>query len=99
MKVMKTELFAKWFAKLDNQVAKAAISARITKIQETGSPGSYKRYGQVSEFRFDIGPGYRVYFTLKGDILVILLLGGDKRRQNEDFKRANELVKLVKRED
>lgn len=46
----------------------------------------------VSEMRVDYGPGYRLYFTRRGDALVILLCGGDKRTQERDITRAQELA-------
>jgi putative addiction module killer protein len=51
--------------------------------------------GGVSEMRIDYGPGYRVYFAGCGDVVVILLCGGDKRRQYRDIARALELAKEV----
>jgi putative addiction module killer protein len=44
------------------------------------------------EVRVDYGPGYRIYFTQRGPDVVILLCGGDKRRQQQDIKRARELA-------
>ena len=44
--------------------------------------------GGVSELRIDVGPGYRVYFGRIGDRIVLLLCGGDKRRQDDDIARA-----------
>jgi putative addiction module killer protein len=44
------------------------------------------------EMRIDYGPGYRIYFTQRGPEVVILLCGGDKRRQQQDIKRARELA-------
>ena len=49
--------------------------------------------GGVQELRVDYGPGYRVYFTRRGDVVVILLCGGDKRTQDADIKQARELAK------
>ena len=49
----------------------------------------------VSEMRIDYGPGYRVYFVRRGDIVVVLLCGGDKRSQDRDIARALELAKEV----
>jgi len=46
----------------------------------------------VSELRIDYGPGYRLYFALRGQELVILLCGGDKRTQNTDLARAERLA-------
>jgi len=47
----------------------------------------------VSELRIDYGPGYRVYFVPRGETLVILLAGGDKRTQNRDIRTALELAR------
>ena len=57
-----------------------------------GNPGDVKPIGSgVSEMRIDYGPGYRVYFVGRGDAVVVLLCGGDKRGQDRDIARALEL--------
>lgn len=57
-----------------------------------GNPGDVKPIGKgVSELRVDYGAGYRVYFMQRGDTLIVLLVGGDKRTQNCDIKTALEL--------
>jgi len=48
----------------------------------------------VSELRIHYGPGYRVYLKQRGDELIILLCGGDKKTQNNDIKLAKELLKI-----
>jgi putative addiction module killer protein len=53
----------------------------------------------VSELKIDYGPGYRVYFTQRGPVLVILLCGGDKRTQDADIKQAAKLAAALKLED
>jgi putative addiction module killer protein len=59
-----------------------------------GNPGDVKPVGEgVSELRIDYGPGYRVYFASRGETLVILLAGGDKRTQNRDIRTALELAR------
>jgi putative addiction module killer protein len=58
-----------------------------------GNPGDVKPLGQgVSELRIDYGPGYRVYFIQRGEALIILLAGGDKRTQERDIKTALDLA-------
>jgi putative addiction module killer protein len=79
--------FADWFEGLD---ARAALKVRtaIARI-ETGNFGDVKPVGEgVSERRIDFGPGYRVYFGQDGAKLVILLVGGTKKRQQKDIIQA-----------
>jgi putative addiction module killer protein len=49
----------------------------------------------VSEMRVDVGPGYRLYFTRRGHLLVVMLSGGDKSSQKRDIKRAQQIVKQL----
>jgi putative addiction module killer protein len=79
--------FADWFDGLDARAA-AKVRTAIARI-ETGNPGDVKPVGEgVSERRIDFGPGYRVYFGQDGQRLVILLLGGTKKRQQRDIAQA-----------
>jgi putative addiction module killer protein len=58
-----------------------------------GNPGDVKPVGQgVSELRIDYGPGYRVYFIQRGETLIVLLAGGDKRTRERDIKTALDLA-------
>lgn len=79
--------FGRWFYRLD-----ATAAARITRLLlklERGLQPDTKAVGEgVFEARIDFGPGYRVYFGLDGAKLVILLGGGDKRRQSEEIQKA-----------
>ncbi len=93
--VEQTEPFAKWHYALRDLRAKAAIIRRIIRA-ENGNLGDVKPVGcDVSEMRIDVGPGYRVYFTVRGGLVVILLAGGDKSTQQADIKRAIELAKEI----
>lgn len=56
-------------------------------------------HSTVSELKIDYGPGYRVYFTQRGPVVVILLCAGDKRTQDADIKRAGKLAATFKLED
>ena len=69
------------------------ITARIRRLS-LGNFGDVKPVGGgVSEMRVDYGPGYRVYFVQRGEMLVILLAGGDKSTQGRDIARARELAR------
>jgi putative addiction module killer protein len=93
IEVRQTSTFAKWLKSLGDEKAKARIAIRIRRLS-LGNPGDVKPVGKgVSEMRVDYGPGYRVYFVKKGDAIVILLTGGDKRSQKRDIEAAITLAK------
>jgi len=95
VEVRQTERYAKWFASLRDRQARARIDARIRRLS-LGNPGDAQPVGEgVSELRIDYGPGYRVYFARRGDKVVILLAGGDKRTQRRDIKLAIELARRL----
>ncbi len=82
------EPYTDWFRRLRDVVAKTAISKRLRRA-ETGNFGDCKPVGEgVSELRIDVGPGYRIYFGLRGTALVVLLCGGDKSSQGRDIVTA-----------
>lgn len=92
IEVQTSDDFDGWLATLRDRKAVAIISARILRVRH-GLLGDVKALGDsVSELRVDHGPGYRVYFTRKGNQLVILLCGGDKSTQAKDIKRAKEMA-------
>ncbi|MGH6967869.1 MAG: type II toxin-antitoxin system RelE/ParE family toxin [Stellaceae bacterium] len=95
VEVRQTEVFAEWFAELRDCEARARIAVRIRRLS-LGNPGDVRPVGSgVSEMRIDYGPGYRAYFVRRGDTIVVLLCGGDKRNQDRDIARALELVQEV----
>jgi putative addiction module killer protein len=78
---------------LRDQKARARIDVRIRRLS-LGNPGDVKPIGSgVSELRIDYGPGYRVYFSQRGPMLIILFAGGDKGTQDRDIKKALELAR------
>ena len=90
--VRQTEQFADWLDKLRDGVAVKAIKRRIARVQ-IGLFGDTKSVGDgVVELRVDHGPGYRVYFVRHGDVVVLLLCGGDKKSQQRDIMRAKALA-------
>ena len=85
------EVFTDWLSGLRDRQARARILVRLERL-ELGNFGDSKPVGSgVSELRIDWGPGYRVYFGRDGQTVVVLLCGGDKRKQDADIKKAVEL--------
>jgi putative addiction module killer protein len=94
IKIRKADSYQKWFDKLSDTKAKSRIRIRIKRL-EAGNPGDAKAIGNgLSEMRIDYGPGYRVYYQVTGDS-IILLWGGDKSTQDADIARAKYLVNLL----
>jgi len=82
--------FADWFKGLRDRQAQARIQTRIDRL-ERGLLGDVEFCGEgVWELRIDWGPGYRVYYARSGERIILLLLGGDKRKQDADIKQAKE---------
>lgn len=82
-----------WLASLKDTRARAKVTARIARL-EAGNFGDCKPVGDgVWELRIDWGPGYRVYYAVVGDEIVLLLCGGDKRKQAHDIRRAAGFLK------
>ena len=89
-----TEPFRKWFLKLRDQRAHACIRKRIELLRKEGYFGDYKLLGGgISELRIDYGPGYRVYYTERNGMIILLLAGGDKSTQERDIVKARKLAK------
>jgi putative addiction module killer protein len=79
--------FGDWFDDLDSQVA-ARVTIALTRIGQ-GNLSNAKGVGSgVHEYRLDFGPEYRIYFRMDGEVLVILLAGGTKKRQQRDIETA-----------
>src|SRR5665213_29475 len=79
--------FEDWFAGLNAQAA-AKVAVALARLEQ-GNLSNVKSVGEgVLEYRIDWGPGYRVYFGRDGDVLVILLTGGTKQRQQRDIEAA-----------
>ena len=82
-----TSPFSRWFEDLDPQAA-AIVTVAIGRLAD-GNTSNVKPVGEgVAELRIDRGPGYRIYFGLHGQMLVVLLCGGTKRRQQKDIGTA-----------
>jgi len=93
IEIRQTDEYSRWFEGLRDRQARARINVRIRRLS-LGNPGDVKPVGEgVSEFRINCGPGYRVYYVQRRQMLVILLAGGEKRTQDRDIKRALALAR------
>ena len=87
-----TEEFQRWLDDLSDRRAQVRIVARL-RMAEGGNLGDWASVGgEVSEMRVHFGRGYRLYFTRRGGVLVILLVGGDKSTQSRDIKHAQRIA-------
>lgn len=83
--------FDEWFDSLRDQRMQAAVDSRLARVR-AGNFGDVKSVGGgVFELRIDLGPGLRVYYGLRGQQVVVLLGGGEKRTQARDIRRAQQL--------
>jgi putative addiction module killer protein len=95
IEVRETPAFTEWLARLRDANAIARIDVRIRRLS-LGNPGDVRSVGGgVRELRIDYGPGYRVYFIERRNVVAILLCGGDKRSQDADIALAKKLAKEV----
>ena len=91
-----TATFDEWLDGLWDKQAARRIQARIDRTEE-GNFGDHKSVGEgVSEMRIHHGPGFRLYFTIRGLEIVILLAGGDKSTQAQDIQNAQKLARQIK---
>lgn len=91
IEVRQTAVFAKWWGGLRDRRAQRRVADRIARIQG-GLLGDIKVFDGLIEFRIDYGPGYRLYAVRRGDVLILLLCGGDKASQDRDIARAREMA-------
>jgi len=93
MPVEMTEAYLKWINGLRDVVGRARIQMRVDRLAH-GNPGQMRVLsGGISELKIDVGPGYRVYYTERGGVLIILLAGGDKSTQAKDIRLATAMAK------
>ena len=90
------DVFGEWLSGLRDARTKAKIVARIDRLS-AGNFGDCKALrGGLLELRIDWGPGYRVYYATLGSTCVLLLCGGDKRKQSSDINRAIQYLRDYK---
>ncbi|MCL4671502.1 MAG: type II toxin-antitoxin system RelE/ParE family toxin [Sphingomonadaceae bacterium] len=91
--IFQTAVFRNWLSKLPDRKARLRIDDRLKRLA-SGNAGDTKSVGNgVQELRLHFGPGYRVYYIWRDDVLIILLNGGDKGSQARDIAKAKQLAK------
>ncbi|WP_044413215.1 type II toxin-antitoxin system RelE/ParE family toxin [Thiomicrospira microaerophila] len=94
-KILTTSTFDRWLAKQKDRQAVRAIAMRIARAEQ-GSFGDSESVGEgVSEMRIFVGKGYRIYYTVHGEYVVLLLNGGNKsnkKQQQEDIAKAKQIM-------
>lgn len=95
---LRSKEFDTWLSALKDKLGRARIIHRI-RSAEHGNFGDCEPVGEgVSEMRIHFGPGYRVYYTRRGEVIYLLLLGGDKSSQKRDIKYAIEMARALNKE-
>ena len=95
MKILQTETFEKWLDRLRDPLTRRRLVLRIRKAS-LGQLGDVKPVGHgVFEMREFFGPGWRMYFVRRGEILILMLGGGTKATQDRDIERAIALAQSI----
>ena len=93
--VVKGDRFLRWLTRLRDRRVQARILVRIDRMED-GNFGDHRSVGGgVSELRINVGQGYRIYYTIRQQRVVILLCGGDKTSQQRDIRRAQQMVRDI----
>jgi putative addiction module killer protein len=93
MRVQTTEVYLDWINSLNDRAGRARIQVRVDRLVH-GNPGQHRALTDgVCELKIDFGPGYRVYYTERAGVVVVLLAGGDKSSQQKDIETAILLAK------
>ena len=93
--VQLTQDFQDWLDAVKDRRVQVRIVARLRQA-EAGNLGDWKSVGdEVSEMRVALGPGYRLYFTRRNNVLIIMLAGGEKSTQVRDISRAKRILKQL----
>lgn len=90
-----TPEFDKWLAGLRDREARSRVIIRLHRLQ-IGNPGEMRALTEgIAEMKIDYGPGYRVYYTQRGSVLIVVLGGGTKKTQDRDIQAALELARTL----
>ncbi|MHB1122222.1 MAG: type II toxin-antitoxin system RelE/ParE family toxin [Ramlibacter sp.] len=96
MRVEMTEVYRDWINSLKDGVGRARIQVRVDRLVH-GNPGQHRALTHgACELKIDVGPGYRVYYTERAGVLIVLPAGGDKSSQQHDIQTSISLAKGLK---
>jgi putative addiction module killer protein len=96
VRVETTKVYLDWINSMNDRVGRARIQVRVDRLVH-GNPGQHRSLTDgVYELKIDFGPGYRVYYTQRDGVVIVLLAGGDKSSQQKDIKTAISLAKGLK---
>lgn len=97
IEIRQTRKFQAWLSGLRDRRAQEVIARRIVRL-EAGLIGDAKYFRGIGEIRVDCGPGYRLYFCRRGNVLFLLLTGGDKSSQSRDVEHAIAMAEELDRD-
>jgi putative addiction module killer protein len=93
VEIRESAIFSLWLRSIRDSQTRARIAMRVRRLA-FGNFGDVQPVGEgVSELRLHFGPGYRIYFIQRGQVLIVLLCGGDKSTQDRDIADAKRLAK------
>jgi putative addiction module killer protein len=96
MEVLSTHEYQSWINALKDVAGRSRVLMRVDRLIHR-NPGLHRNLTEgVSELKIDVGPGYIVYYSFRGDQLLLLLVGGNKATQNMDIEQAVKLNRLFK---
>lgn len=96
MEVFASDEYKAWIDGLKDMAGRSRVLMRVDRLIH-GNPGLHRNLTEgVSELKIDVGPGYRAYYSLRGEQLLLLLAGGSKATQKKDLEKALELNRLFK---
>ena len=96
MEVFASDDYLSWINDLKDRAGRSRVLMRVDRLIH-GNPGLHRNLTEgLSELKIDVGPGYRVYYSFRGEQLLLLLGGGTKATQNKDIEKALKLNRLFK---
>jgi len=96
MEVFAADDYLSWINDLKDRAGRSRVLMRVDRLIH-GNPGLHRNLTEgVSELKIDVGPGYRVYYSFRGDKLLLLLGGGTNITQKKDIEKALELNRFFK---